>query len=94
MWAGFPEREREGQKYVVAERPVRRGPRNMCPDDPQEVAERRRLKADSAGDDWLLCDTLDDGEDNDDLEVQEVSEDKLSQPTKGTAPGSLNTMFD
>lgn len=78
---------------MVAERPVRRGPRNMCPDDPQEVAERRRLKADSAGDDWLLCDTLD-GEDNDDLEVQEVSEDKLSEPTKETALGSLNTMFD
>lgn len=79
---------------MVAERPVRRGPRNMCPDDPQEVAERRRLKAELAGDDWLFCDTLDDGEDNEDLEVHEVSEDKLSEPTKETALGYLNTMFD
>ncbi|KAG0611818.1 hypothetical protein M758_7G166900 [Ceratodon purpureus] len=64
VWADFPERERDGQKFVVAERPVRRGPRNMCPDDPVEVAERRRLKAESAAEDWLLCDTLYDASDD------------------------------
>lgn len=64
VWADFPERERDGQKFVVAERPVRRGPRNMCPDDPVEVAERRRIKAESATEDWLLCDTLYDASDD------------------------------
>lgn len=95
VWAGFPEREREGQKYVVAERPVRRSPRNMCPDTPEEVAEQRRLKADSAAEDWLLCEALDDVEE-DGLEVRDVTEVKF--PDDGTSNpgmvGSLNTMFD
>lgn len=64
MWAEFPERERDGQKFVVADRPVRRGPRNMCPDDPAEVSERRRLKSESVAEDWLLCDTLYDASDD------------------------------
>lgn len=64
VWAEFPERERDGQKFVVADRPVRRGPRNMCPDDPAEVSERRRLKSESVAEDWLLCDTLYDASDD------------------------------
>jgi hypothetical protein len=36
----------------------------MCPDDPEEVAERRRLKAESAAEDELLCDTLYDASDD------------------------------
>lgn len=64
VWADFPERERDGQKFVVAERPVRRAPRNMCPDDPVEVAERRRIKTESTTEDWLLCDTLYDASDD------------------------------
>ncbi|KAL3701920.1 hypothetical protein R1sor_019942 [Riccia sorocarpa] len=57
VWAGFEEREREGHKFVVAERPVRRTPRNVVGDDPNEVKERRRQqKAEEGSDDWLLCD--------------------------------------
>eukprot|EP00850_Spirogloea_muscicola_P002526 SM000009S23655 [mRNA] locus=s9:1278251:1281209:- [translate_table: standard] len=42
-FAGFVERQREGQKYVVAERPLRQGPRNaVAIEDPQAVAERRQ----------------------------------------------------
>eukprot|EP00850_Spirogloea_muscicola_P005004 SM000022S07218 [mRNA] locus=s22:619619:622135:+ [translate_table: standard] len=43
VWAGFAERQREGQKYVVAESPLRQGPRNaVATEDPQAVAKRRQ----------------------------------------------------
>eukprot|EP00850_Spirogloea_muscicola_P004156 SM000017S02896 [mRNA] locus=s17:941644:943906:- [translate_table: standard] len=42
-FGGFSERQREGQKYVVAERPLRQGPRNaVATEDPQAVVERRQ----------------------------------------------------
>ncbi|KAL2650198.1 hypothetical protein R1flu_018326 [Riccia fluitans] len=68
VWAGFEEREREGHKFVVAERPVRRTPRNVVGDDPNAVKERRRQqRAEEGSDDWLLCDAdaLDENEESD-----------------------------
>ncbi|XP_047334319.1 putative TrmH family tRNA/rRNA methyltransferase [Impatiens glandulifera] len=43
-WAGFSERSRDGNKYVVADRPAKQGRRNYCADDADNVAEERRLK--------------------------------------------------
>lgn len=54
VWARYPEREREGQKYVVAPRPERKAPRGIVPGSlPQrpDAAEAARLKAE--GEAWL-----------------------------------------
>eukprot|EP00243_Klebsormidium_subtile_P002455 TRINITY_DN14883_c0_g1_i1.p1 TRINITY_DN14883_c0_g1~~TRINITY_DN14883_c0_g1_i1.p1 ORF type:complete len:242 (-),score=29.96 TRINITY_DN14883_c0_g1_i1:148-873(-) len=42
VWAGMPERGREGQKFVVAERPVRQSTRRVCQDSPEDVAAARK----------------------------------------------------
>lgn len=42
VWAGLPERGREGQKFVVADRPVRLTPRRVCQDSPEDVAAARK----------------------------------------------------
>ncbi|KAK9824104.1 hypothetical protein WJX72_007761 [[Myrmecia] bisecta] len=53
-WAGYQERQREGFKYCVAERPDRTVPRGMVPLSPAEAeAERQRRRADAALD-WLM----------------------------------------
>lgn len=40
-WAGFSERTRDGNKYIVAERPDKR---NYCPETAESIAEERKLK--------------------------------------------------
>ncbi|GJP54917.1 hypothetical protein CLOM_g13931 [Closterium sp. NIES-68] len=53
VWARYPVREREGAKFSVAARPMRRGPRNRCPEDPAELAARRERRQEAAdGDTW------------------------------------------
>ncbi|XP_019180856.1 PREDICTED: uncharacterized protein LOC109175928 [Ipomoea nil] len=47
-WAGFPERSREGNKYVVAERPSMQGKRNYCMESAESIAEERKLKKENA----------------------------------------------
>lgn len=42
VWAGMSERGREGQKFVVAERPVRQTTRRVCQDSPEDVAAARK----------------------------------------------------
>ncbi|XP_071706515.1 uncharacterized protein [Rutidosis leptorrhynchoides] len=44
VWAGFPERTREGNKFVVAERPVHKMGRNICTESAESVTEERKLK--------------------------------------------------
>lgn len=44
VWAGFPERSREGNKFIVAERPLRKVGRNMCTESAESVTEERKLK--------------------------------------------------
>lgn len=44
VWAGFPERIRDGNKFVVAERPVHKVGRNFCTETAESVTEERRLK--------------------------------------------------
>ncbi|KAH8934138.1 hypothetical protein BDL97_18G067500 [Sphagnum fallax] len=92
VWAGFPEQQREGQKYVVAERPVRRGPRNICADTPAEVANQRRQNVEFAREDWLLSEAIDDtGKDNG---SEVVAEHPIKSFTRMGQPSSLNTLFD
>lgn len=50
LWAGYAERQREGQKFVVAERPARTGPRGFVPLTPEEQAAERARRAARAAD--------------------------------------------
>eukprot|EP01018_Ginkgo_biloba_P039851 Gb_11456 [translate_table: standard] len=53
VWAGFPERRRDGQKFVVAERPVRQGRRNLCTEPIEVIVKERKEKKDIGSHDWL-----------------------------------------
>ncbi|KAL3505821.1 hypothetical protein ACH5RR_031203 [Cinchona calisaya] len=44
VWAGFPERTREGNKFVVAERPAKQVRKNYCAETAESIVEERRLK--------------------------------------------------
>ncbi|KAL8226690.1 hypothetical protein R6Q57_016522 [Mikania cordata] len=44
VWAGFPERTRDGHKFVVAERPVHKGGRNFCTETAESVTKERKLR--------------------------------------------------
>ncbi|KAF5736901.1 hypothetical protein HS088_TW14G01056 [Tripterygium wilfordii] len=44
VWAGFSERTRDGNKFIVAERPVKQGRRNYCAETSDSVIEERKLK--------------------------------------------------
>lgn len=41
IWAGYEERGRQGEKYIVAERPIRRHKRGLIGENPEEVRARR-----------------------------------------------------
>lgn len=53
VWAKFTERQREGQKFVVAERPGLRAPRLICSEDLEVVAQRRRRKAEFRSEEFV-----------------------------------------
>ncbi|KAF9618292.1 hypothetical protein IFM89_000927 [Coptis chinensis] len=48
VWAGFSERTREGNKFVVAEKPVRQVRRNFCAETDESVVEERKIKRENA----------------------------------------------
>lgn len=48
VWAGFPERTREGNKFIVAERPSNQSGRRFCEETAESVAEERKLKKENA----------------------------------------------
>ncbi|KAF8401597.1 hypothetical protein HHK36_012542 [Tetracentron sinense] len=48
VWAGFPERTRDGNKFVVAERPVKQVRRNYCTETAESVAEERKIRKENA----------------------------------------------
>lgn len=50
VWAGFPERTREGNKFVVAERTAMQVSRSYCAETAESVAEERKLKREGAND--------------------------------------------
>ncbi|KAL2458585.1 tRNA/rRNA methyltransferase (SpoU) family protein [Forsythia ovata] len=48
VWAGFSERTREGNKFLVAEKPVNQMRRNYCTETAASVIEERKLKRENA----------------------------------------------
>ncbi|KAI3975715.1 hypothetical protein MKX01_023141 [Papaver californicum] len=53
VWAGFSERTRDGNKFVVAERPAKQGRRNFCAEEAESVIEERRIRKENASQDFL-----------------------------------------
>ncbi|XP_057805977.1 uncharacterized protein LOC131020945 [Salvia miltiorrhiza] len=47
VWAGFSERTREGNKFLVADRPASSG-RKFCEETAESIAEERKLRKESA----------------------------------------------
>lgn len=47
VWAGFSERTREGNKFIVADKPALSG-RKFCAETAESIAEERKLKKESA----------------------------------------------
>ncbi|KAH7522430.1 hypothetical protein FEM48_Zijuj07G0137600 [Ziziphus jujuba var. spinosa] len=48
VWAGFPERSRDGNKFVVAEKPVKQARRNFCSENADSIIEERKSRRESA----------------------------------------------
>ncbi|KAK9288886.1 hypothetical protein L1049_017353 [Liquidambar formosana] len=48
VWAGFSERTRDGNKFVVAERPVKQVRRNHCAETEDSIIEERKSKRENA----------------------------------------------
>ena len=57
VWAEFDERQRDGPKFVVAERPSKQTQRVACAESPEMVAEMRKSKKSAT--DWLDGEPLD-----------------------------------
>ncbi|KOM33576.1 hypothetical protein LR48_Vigan01g313200 [Vigna angularis] len=48
VWAGFEERSRDGNKFVVAERPVKQGRRNYSTETDDSIIQERKARRESA----------------------------------------------
>lgn len=48
VWAGFSERSRDGNKFVVAERPVKQAKRGFCTETEESIIEERKTKRENA----------------------------------------------
>ncbi|XP_013598544.1 PREDICTED: uncharacterized protein LOC106306462 [Brassica oleracea var. oleracea] len=48
VWAGFSERVRDGSKFIVADRPLRQGKRNICAGTEESIVEERKLRKENA----------------------------------------------
>ncbi|XP_027332631.1 uncharacterized protein LOC113847613 [Abrus precatorius] len=48
VWAGFTERSRAGNKFVVAERPVKQVRRNYCTESEDSIIEERKARRENA----------------------------------------------
>ncbi|KAJ8494271.1 hypothetical protein OPV22_015992 [Ensete ventricosum] len=48
VWAGFPERNREGNKFTVAEKPIKQIRRNYCAGSVESIVEERKNRKQSA----------------------------------------------
>ncbi|EPS65788.1 hypothetical protein M569_08991, partial [Genlisea aurea] len=56
VWAGFSEGNREGNKFVVAEKQEKHNRRNYCSETPESIAEERRLRKEDAANDLFIED--------------------------------------
>ncbi|KAF7837188.1 tRNA (guanosine(18)-2'-O)-methyltransferase [Senna tora] len=48
VWAGFTERSRDGNKFIVAEKPVKQGRRSYCAETEDCIAEERKARRENA----------------------------------------------
>ncbi|KAF3457274.1 hypothetical protein FNV43_RR01931 [Rhamnella rubrinervis] len=48
VWAGFSERSRDGNKFIVAEKPVKQGRRSYCSETADSIIEERKSRRESA----------------------------------------------
>ncbi|RWR76621.1 putative TrmH family tRNA/rRNA methyltransferase [Cinnamomum micranthum f. kanehirae] len=48
VWAGFPERIRDGNKFTVAEKPMKQTRRNYCSETAESVIEERKCRRENA----------------------------------------------
>ncbi|PON80235.1 tRNA/rRNA methyltransferase [Parasponia andersonii] len=48
VWAGFPERTRDGNKFIVAEKPEKQGKRNYCAETANAIIGERRSRRENA----------------------------------------------
>lgn len=48
VWAGFPERNRDGNKFLVAEKPVKQVRRNYCTETTESLIEERKARRENA----------------------------------------------
>lgn len=48
VWAGFAERCRDGNKFIVAERPVKQVKRNFCSETEESIIEERKFRRENA----------------------------------------------
>ncbi|KAJ8420336.1 hypothetical protein Cgig2_012620 [Carnegiea gigantea] len=53
VWSGFPERTREGNKFLVAERPARQTRRSFCAESEDAVIEERRIRRENAANEFF-----------------------------------------
>lgn len=51
VWAGFPERTRDGNKFTVAEKPLKQVKRNFCSETAESISEERRNRREKASHD-------------------------------------------
>lgn len=48
VWAGFSERSRDGNKFIVAEKPEKQARRNYCSETAESIIEERKSRRQSA----------------------------------------------
>ncbi|XP_078436310.1 tRNA/rRNA methyltransferase (SpoU) family protein [Wolffia australiana] len=56
VWAGFAERKREGNKFSLAEKPLKLTKRNLCSESADSVKEDRRMRRENAAQDFFEAD--------------------------------------
>ncbi|CDO98953.1 unnamed protein product [Coffea canephora] len=64
VWAGFSERTREGNKFVVAERPTKQERKNYCAETTESIVEERRLKRENTSNGFFDESVKDDSSSN------------------------------
>lgn len=53
VWAGFPERTRQGNKFIVSEKPANHMRRTYCTESAESIAEERKLRRENAANGFL-----------------------------------------
>ena len=64
VWAGFSERTREGNKFVVAERPTKQERKNYCAETTESIVEERSLKRENTSNGFFDESVKDDSSSN------------------------------